>query len=68
MKNLYIIVCLIILILSISYFYKNVNNFEKFKSVNKTKFIENNNFEPDEDFGDITKEPYPIDNVKECTF
>ncbi len=55
------------MILSIIYFSKKSDHSEQFKSINKINFVTIDEFEPDEDFGYATKEPYPIDNVQEYT-
>lgn len=64
MKRLYVIIFFIIIISIILCFNKFFDKLENFNE-NKINFIENELFDPDEDFGYIIKKSYPIDNIRE---
>ena len=61
MKILYISILFIVIILVVYYFYNTQNKTEHFKSTNKFKFVDNNELDISDDFGDIIKES-PIKN------
>ena len=65
MKTLYICIILLLIIFGALFFYKNNDCAEQFKSINKYKFISNNELYLHNDFGNIIKEPYQVDNIKE---
>lgn len=62
MKILYISIVFLVIILIAYYFYNNSNNREHFKSINKFKFVDNNELEISDDFGDIIKYQEPKQN------
>ena len=65
MKILYICIIILVVIFVVLYYYKNFNCTEQFKSVIKSKFISNDELDLDDDFGDVTKEPYQQNNIQE---
>lgn len=59
MKILYILILILVIILMTYYFYNNINKSEHFESVNKFNFVNNNELNLSDDFGDIIKPQKP---------
>lgn len=64
MKTLHICIIILVIILCVLFFYKNNNEAEQFKSTNKYKFVLNDEPDLDDEFGNITKEPYQLNNIQ----
>jgi hypothetical protein len=64
-KTFYICIVLFVIVFTIVYFFYILDDDEHFKLINKFNFVSNYEVELEDNFGDITKELFQQDNIRE---